>query len=81
MPLLVFVPVGASLVGCVVLLRYHPDGTPRPLLWTGLGLQLAAHLLTVAMWGRWQSLGPGHPLRPVRRGRRLLRHAPGARGA
>ena len=33
LPLLVFVPVGVSLMGAVVLLRYHPDGTPRALLW------------------------------------------------
>ena len=55
-PLMIFVTVGASLVGAIVLLRYHPEGTPRPPLWTVLGLHLAAHMLTVAMWGRCQAL-------------------------
>ena len=39
---------------------------PRSLLWRGLAPKLAAYLLTVAMWDRWQALVGVWPLEAAR---------------
>lgn len=55
LPGLVFVPLGITFVGVVLLIWFHPIGTPGWMIWTGLGLQLAAWVLTAMFWGRWQA--------------------------
>lgn len=68
LPWLVFISVGISLAGAIALMWYHPKGTPKWMLWAGLALQILAHGLTAAFWGRWQgiihweNLGPNDPL-------------------
>lgn len=55
LPYWVFAPVALSLAGAVALLWYRPAPSPPWLAWAALGAQLASHLLTAAMWGRWQA--------------------------
>src|ERR1700730_15228692 len=55
LPYWVFVPVGLSFVGAVVLVWNHPAGSPAWAIWGNLACQLLSHTLTAAMWGRWQA--------------------------
>jgi hypothetical protein len=55
LPYWVFVPVGLSLIGAIVLLWVHPAGSPGWVLWGNLVCQASAHVLTAAMWGPWQA--------------------------
>ncbi len=51
----VFIPVGLSLLGSIVLIWYHPLGSPSWAIWGNLLFQLLSHILTALMWGRWQA--------------------------
>ncbi len=55
LPYWVFTPLGLALLGSVVLIWYHPEPSPRWAIWGNLGCQLASHLLTAVLWGRWQA--------------------------
>lgn len=55
LPYWVFAPLAAALAGSVVLIWYHPAGSPAWGIWGNLGCQLASHLLTAVMWGPWQA--------------------------
>ena len=55
LPYWVFAPVGVSLAGSVALIWYHPTGSPSWAIWGNLVCQLLSHVLTGAMWGRWQA--------------------------
>ena len=65
LPYWVLAPVGVSFVGAVVLIGYHPVGSPSWAVWAGLGCQLSAHVLTAATWGRWQARLSRDPLGPT----------------
>jgi len=67
LPFLVFIPVGLGFTGSVILLWYHPDGSPAWATWGNFLCQLCSHVLTLIYWGRWQAnispvLGPRDPL-------------------
>lgn len=51
----VFVPVGLSLIGAIVLLWAHPTRSPAWAIWGNLICQALAHILTAVMWGPWQA--------------------------
>jgi hypothetical protein len=55
LPYWVFAPVGLALAGSVALVWYHPTSSPAWPAWCAIGCQLASHVLTAAMWGRWQA--------------------------
>ncbi|MDP9729585.1 hypothetical protein J2S04_002559 [Alicyclobacillus tengchongensis] len=63
----VFIPVGLSFLTSIMLIWYHPLGTPSWAIWGNLILQLLSHALTALMWGPWQAklsrdeLGPRSP--------------------
>ncbi len=55
LPYWVLAPVGLSLLGSIVLIRYHPGNSPR---WAVAGVVLCQALsivLTASYWGRWQA--------------------------
>lgn len=45
----IFIPAGVVIVGCILLLRWHPAGTRW--LWAGFGLQVLLGASTGAWWG------------------------------
>lgn len=51
----VLLPFGLSLVGSISLVWYRPAGTPPWAVWSALCSQLAAHILTLVFWARWQA--------------------------
>jgi hypothetical protein len=54
LPYWVFIPVGLALAGSIVLAWYRPDAPLWP-IWCAIGCQLASHVLTAVLWGRWQA--------------------------
>ena len=55
LPYWVLAPVGLSLLGSIVLIRYHPGNSPR---WGVAGVvlcQVLSIVLTAGYWGRWQA--------------------------
>jgi hypothetical protein len=62
LPYWVFAPVGLSLVGSIVLVWYHPAGSPPWAIWGNLVCQLLSHVLTATLWGRWQAALSADPL-------------------
>lgn len=55
LPYWIFLPVGTALVGSMVLIGYHPAGSPVWAIWGSLACQLCSHLLTALFWGPWQA--------------------------
>ncbi len=55
LPYWVFAPLGAALAGSIVLIRYHPAGSPAWAIWGNLACQITSHILTALLWGRWQA--------------------------
>jgi hypothetical protein len=55
LPYWIFAPLAAALAGSVILIWYHPAGSPAWAIWGNLGCQLLSHLLTAIFWGRWQA--------------------------
>jgi len=64
----VFIPVAVALLGGIVLIWYHPPGSPVWAIWGNVLVQLFTHFLTLVFGGRWQAqladdhLGPQSPL-------------------
>lgn len=54
LPYWVFAPLVLALIGSVVLIRFHPAGSPVWAVWGNLACQLTSHFLTTIMWGPWQ---------------------------
>ncbi|HLK40586.1 MAG TPA: hypothetical protein VKU41_27730, partial [Polyangiaceae bacterium] len=55
LPFWVFAPVGLEFAGAIALLWFHPAGSPPCGFWGGFACQLASHVLTAILWGRWQA--------------------------
>jgi hypothetical protein len=67
LPYWVLLPVALALVGSIVLIWYRPPHSPAWAVWSALGCQVASHLLTGILWGRWQaklSRDPSGPASP-----------------
>ena len=63
-PYWIFVPVGLSLLGGIVLLWIHPAGSPMGLAWIALICQALSAVLTALFWGQWQAKLAHDPLGP-----------------
>jgi hypothetical protein len=55
LPYWVFVPVGLTLVGSVVLVWVHPSAAPQWAATVNAVCQLLSLVLTAGLWGRWQA--------------------------
>jgi len=64
LPYWIFIPVGLSLLGSIVLIWYHPAGSSTLVIWSALACQLASHALTAVLWGPWQARLSQDPLGP-----------------
>jgi hypothetical protein len=62
LPYWIFTPVGIAFGGSVVLIWYHPAGSPGWAIWGSLGCQLCSHVLTALFWGPWQAKLSSDPL-------------------
>ena len=62
LPYWVFIPVGLAFIGAIILIWYHPAGSPSWAIWVNLFSQLSSHLLTAAFWGPWQAKLSKDPL-------------------
>jgi hypothetical protein len=62
LPYWVLAPVGLSLAGSIALIWYHPARSPLWGIGGNLGGHLLSHVLTAAMWGRWQAALSTDPL-------------------
>lgn len=68
LPYWIFIPVGTAFLGSIVLIWYHPYGSPAWAIWGNIGCQLCSHILTAFFWGPWQAKlsldheGPKSPL-------------------
>jgi hypothetical protein len=67
LPYWVFLPVGLTIAGSLMLLWDHPGAVPVWPLSGNVACQLLSLVLTAVTWGRWQAvlsrdpLGPGSP--------------------
>jgi hypothetical protein len=55
LPYWVFLPLGLALIGSIVLIWYHPLGSPLWAVWGNLACQILSLILTALLWGRWQA--------------------------
>lgn len=55
LPYWVFAPLGAALIGSLILIGYHPATAPAWAMWGNLACQVASHILTAIFWGPWQA--------------------------
>lgn len=55
LPYWIFIPVGLAFIGAILLIWYHPIGSPSWAIWVNLFSQLCSHLLTAVFWGPWQA--------------------------
>lgn len=55
LPYWIFAPLALAFAGSLILVRYHPPGSPSWAVWGSLGAQLLAHILTAVFWGPWQA--------------------------
>ncbi|MDQ4503999.1 hypothetical protein [Sinomonas sp. ASV322] len=55
LPYWVFAPVALGLITAVVMVWFHPEGSPAWGIWGSLGSQILSLVLTAAFWGRWQA--------------------------
>ncbi|MGA9944785.1 MAG: hypothetical protein WBE79_08055 [Candidatus Cybelea sp.] len=55
LPYWVFAPVVLGVVGSIVLLWYHPPGSPWWAIVGVFGCQAASTILTALYWGPWQA--------------------------
>lgn len=55
LPFWVFLPVGATLIGSVVLIWHHPNAVPSWSVAANAGCQVASAILTAVLWGPWQA--------------------------
>jgi hypothetical protein len=62
LPYWVLVPVGLALIGSISLVWYRPAHSPPWAPWSPAGCQIASHILTAMLWGRWQAKLSKDPL-------------------
>jgi hypothetical protein len=62
LPYWIFTPVGIAFIGSVILIWYHPAGSPSWAIWGSLACQACSHLLTALFWGPWQAKLADDPL-------------------
>jgi hypothetical protein len=62
LPYWIFAPIALALLGSVVLVSYHPIGSPGWAVWGNLGCQSLSLILTALFWGRWQAKLAKDPL-------------------
>lgn len=62
LPYWIFIPVGLAFVGAIVLIWYHPAGSPSWAIWVNVCSQLCSHVLTAIFWGPWQARLARDPL-------------------
>jgi hypothetical protein len=62
LPYWIFTPVGLALIGSVVLIWYHPVGSPSWAIWCVLLFQVISLTLTAIFWGQWQARLSKDPL-------------------
>jgi len=55
LPYWIFAPAGFAFLGSLMLLWYHPSGTPLGLVEGAFACILTSHVLTALLWGRWQA--------------------------
>jgi len=55
LPYWIFTPVALALTGGIILVFFHPAGSPAWAIFGNLTAQLLSLLLTVIFWGRWQA--------------------------
>ena len=55
LPYWVLLPAALALFGSIALLWCHPFGSPAWAISCAVACQLASHILTVVVWGRWQA--------------------------
>jgi hypothetical protein len=55
LPYWIFIPVGIALLGSILLIWHHPEGSPAWAIWGNLSCQICSHLLTALFWGPWQA--------------------------
>jgi hypothetical protein len=55
LPYWIFTPVGLALAGSIILIWYHPAGSPVWAIWGNIACQFLSLLLTALFWGRWQA--------------------------
>jgi hypothetical protein len=51
----IFIPVGLSFIGSILLFWYHPAKIPVWEIRVAFSIQLLSHFLTAIFWGRWQA--------------------------
>jgi len=54
-PYWVFIPLGLALAGSVVLIWFHPAGSPNWAIIGNLAFLICSFVLTAIFWGRWQA--------------------------
>jgi len=54
LPYWIFIPVELAFIGAIILIGYHPAGSPSWAIWVNLFSQLCSHLLTAAFRGPWR---------------------------
>ena len=64
LPYWIFLPVGLTLIGSILLLWYHPSTVPWAALAGNAACQLASALLTAVLWGPWQAALSRDPAGP-----------------
>ena len=62
LPYWIFTPVGLALVGSIVLIWYHPVGSPSWAIWGVFFAQTFSLILTALFWGQWQAKLSKDPL-------------------
>ncbi|MFZ1128015.1 hypothetical protein [Methanoregula sp.] len=55
LPYWIFTPVALTLTGGIILVFFHPAGSPAWAIFGNITAQLLSLLLTVIFWGRWQA--------------------------
>jgi hypothetical protein len=51
----IFIPVGLSFIGSILLFWYHPGKIPLWEIWVAFAIQFLCHILTAIFWGQWQA--------------------------
>jgi hypothetical protein len=55
LPYWIFTPVGLAFIGSIILIWYHPIGSPAWAIWGTLFAQVISLVLTAMFWGQWQA--------------------------
>jgi hypothetical protein len=55
LPYWIFAPLAAALAGSLILIWYHPAGSPAWAICGNLGCQLLSLVLTALLWAPWQA--------------------------